>query len=195
LPLSKLLAFIANPAAAGPLPDGGGPVENRRPPLPNGELHRYTTGPTMGDRFGTTKGLNGLPAITPPWSELVAYDLNEGTEKWRVPLGVVPELAAKGITNTGSYHPDRNGMVVTAGGLVFMGTLGDATFRAFDKDNGKVLWEKKMDSNPEGLPSVYEVNGRQFVIFCLHTGGEPSLAGRGKPEGQGYYAFALPRKL
>ena len=30
---------------------------------------------------------NGLPVIGPPWSELVAYDLNEGTIKWRVPAG------------------------------------------------------------------------------------------------------------
>jgi quinoprotein glucose dehydrogenase len=192
--MTRLLAFIANPTVtASPASGRGGPVAAPRP-LPNGELHRYTTGPSIGDRFGTTKGLNGLPAITPPWSEMVAYDLNEGTVKWRVPLGVVPELAAKGITNTGSYHPDRNGPVATAGGLIFMGTLGDATVRAFDKDNGNVLWEKKMDSNPEGVPSVYEVNGRQFVIFCLHTHGEPSLAGPGKPEAQGYYAFALPTK-
>jgi quinoprotein glucose dehydrogenase len=161
-------------------------------PLPNGEEHRYYLGPAMGGRFGTTKGLNGLPPITPPWSELVAYDLNTGNEKWRVPLGVVPELAAKGITDTGSYHPDRNGPVVTAGGLIFMGTLGDATFRAFDKDTGRVLWERKMESNPEGIPSVYEVDGREYVAFFLHTNGEPSLAGPGKPEAQGFYVFALP---
>ena len=139
-----------------------------------------------GGRFGTTKGFNGLPPITPPWSEIVAFDLNEGTIKWHSPLGVIPELAAKGITNTGSWHPDRNGITVTAGGLIFMGTLGDATFRAFDKDNGKVLWEKKMESNPEGIPAIYEVDGRQYVAFFLHTNGEPSLAGPGKPEAQGY---------
>jgi quinoprotein glucose dehydrogenase len=85
-------------------------------------------------------------------------------------------------------------MAVTAGGLVFMGTLGDATFRAFDKDNGKVLWEKKMESNPEGLPVIYEVGGREYLAFFLHTHGEPTTAGPGKPEAQGYYVFALPEK-
>jgi len=74
-----------------------------------------------------------------------------------------------------------------------MGTLGDATLRAFDKDTGKVLWEKKMESNPEGLPAVYEAGGREYVAFLLHTHGEPSLAGPGKPEAQGYYVFALPQ--
>lgn len=136
----------------------------------------------------------GIPSFSPPYSEIVAFDLNEGTVKWRAPLGVIPALAAKGITNTGSWHPSRNGITVTAGGLIFMGTLGDAHIRAFDKDNGKVLWEKKMDSNPEGIPSIYEVDGHQYIAFFLHTNGEPSLAGPGKPEAQGYYVFALPTK-
>ena len=100
---------------------------------------------------------NGLPAIGPPWSELTAYDLNEGTIKWQVPLGVVKSLEAKGIRNTGSYHPTRNGLVVTAGGLIFIGTWSDRTLRAYDKDTGKVLWEKEIDANPEGIPAVYEV--------------------------------------
>src|SRR5260370_26310750 len=49
----------------------------------------------------------------------------------------------------GIGEANRNGIAVTAGGVIFLGTLGDATFRAFDKDNGKVLWEKKMDSIPK----------------------------------------------
>jgi quinoprotein glucose dehydrogenase len=195
--MTRLLAYIANPAPAAEQlpPAAAGQAKGAAPaPLPNGEARRYNVSIGFGGRFGTTKGFNGLPPIPPPWSELVAFDLNQGTVKWRVPLGVVPELAAKGITDTGSFHPDRNGPVVTAGGLIFMGTLGDATFRAFDKDNGKVLWEKKMESNPEGIPSIYEVDGREYVAFFLHTNGEPSMAGPGKPEAQGYYVFALPKK-
>jgi len=195
--MTRLLAYIANPAAAAEQlpPAASAQAQGAAPaPLPNGEARRYNVSIGFGGRFGTTKGFNGLPPIPPPWSELVAFDLNQGTVKWRVPLGVVPELAAKGITDTGSFHPDRNGPVATAGGLIFMGTLGDATFRAFDKDNGKVLWERKMESNPEGIPSIYEVDGREYVAFFLHTNGEPSMAGPGKPEAQGYYVFALPKK-
>ena len=43
----------------------------------------------------------GLPAIGPPWSELVAYDLNAGVIRWRTPAGEIPSLVAKGIRNTG----------------------------------------------------------------------------------------------
>ena len=133
--MTRLLAYIAKPAAAaGPLPaaaqqpPGGAPE-----PLPYGEARRYYVSMGMGGRFGTSKGFNGLPPIAPPWSEIVAFDLNEGTVKWRAPLGVVPELAAKGITDTGSYHPDRNGIVVTAGALIFMGTRSQMSVGMYDK--------------------------------------------------------------
>ena len=52
---------------------------------------------------------------------MTAYDLNTGTIKWQIPLGEVPELAAKGITDTGAHFP-KVGPVVTAGGLIFTGT-------------------------------------------------------------------------
>ena len=39
----------------------------------------------------------GLPVIAPPWTTLTAYDLNRGIIQWQMPLGEVPELAAKGV--------------------------------------------------------------------------------------------------
>ena len=56
---------------------------------------RYYTG------FGFMIASDGLSPIAPPWSSLTAYDLNEGTIKWKIPLGEVPELAAKGIQKHG----------------------------------------------------------------------------------------------
>ena len=47
---------------------------------------------------------NGLSPIAPPWTLLTAYDLNEGIIKWKIPLGKFPELAAKGIKNTGTHY-------------------------------------------------------------------------------------------
>ena len=34
--------------------------------------------------------------------------------------------------------------MVTAGGLIFGGSISDNTMRAYDKDTGKVLWEMKL---------------------------------------------------
>jgi quinoprotein glucose dehydrogenase len=141
---------------------------------------------------------NGLPAISPPWAQLVAYDLNAGTIKWRAPIGTVPELAARGITNTGNnYRVHRNGPVVTAGGLIFMASFADRTVRAYDKDDGKVIWEKPLEANFAGIPSVYEVGGREFVAFfggCCEKPEPGNIAWVGASPGtQGYYVFALPQ--
>jgi quinoprotein glucose dehydrogenase len=78
--------------------------------------------------------------------------------------------------------------VVTAGGLLFIGaTNHDRKFRAFDKRNGKLLWETLLPASGNATPAVYEVNGRQFVVIA--AGGGKS----GAPSGGSYVAFSLPR--
>jgi quinoprotein glucose dehydrogenase len=189
--LETLLTYLSNPTAAAANGGNGGGGRGNPPLPPIDGITRYT-----GPLGSMLRAENGLPAIAPPWAELVAYDLNEGTIKWRSPLGSVRALAAKGITNTGNaQRVHRNGPVVTAGGLIFIGTNGDGTVRAFDKDNGKVLWERALDANPEGMAAVYEIDGRQFVVFCAsyYEQVAPSNIAifPGKVEAQGYYVFAL----
>ena len=176
----------------------GNPSEIRLPQNPN----RYQGPPT---RYGGSFSAgwytsNGYPVNGPPWSQLVAYDLNEGTIKWRVADGDAPGLAEKGIKGTGTVRP-RNGPVVTAGGLVIIANSQDRMLRAFDKETGKVLWEHELEANPEGIPAVYQVNGRQFIAFAAGaswgTGGDPVWRNplhrkQGKLEAQGYHVFALP---
>jgi quinoprotein glucose dehydrogenase len=129
---------------------------------------------------------DGYPAVQPPWGTLNAIDLNTGEYAWKIPLGEYPELAARGMTNTGSEN--YGGPVVTAGGLIFIGaTCYDRKFRAIDKRTGKILWEASLPAAGNATPATYEVNGRQFVVIA---------AGGGKskdPSGGSYVAFALPR--
>jgi quinate dehydrogenase (quinone) len=151
--------------------------------------------------FGFMITSSGLTAISPPWTSLTAYDLNSGTIKWKTALGGVPELAAKGYADTGSHFP-KVGPVVTAGGLIFTGTR-DGEIRAMDVDTGKVLWKVTVDAGVEGIPALYEVNGRQYVVYCAaaqpttHT--HPSMipghpAQMNAPINGAYVAFALPVK-
>jgi quinoprotein glucose dehydrogenase len=139
---------------------------------------------------------SGLPAIAPPWTTLTAYDLNRGTIKWQVPLGEIPELAAKGIKNTGSHFP-KVGPVVTAGGLIFTGTR-DRKVRALNSSTGKVLWEAEVGAALEGMPAVYQIDGREYVAFCAaaqattHTHDLPGHPAVQEPIPGAYIAFTLP---
>ncbi len=128
---------------------------------------------------------DGYPAVEPPWGTLSAIDLDKGEIRWQIPFGEFPELAAKGMRNTGTEN--YGGPVVTAGGLVFIGaTNHDRKFHVFDKLTGKLLWETLLPAAGNATPAVYEWQGRQYVVIAC--GGGKS----GAPSGGKYIAFALP---
>ena len=52
--------------------------------------------------------------ISPPWSQVVAYDLNAGTIKWKVPLGQDAAAAAQGAKDTGAFMAEHHGIIVTS---------------------------------------------------------------------------------
>jgi quinoprotein glucose dehydrogenase len=127
----------------------------------------------------------GYPAISPPWGTLNAIDLNSGEFVWKIVLGEYDELKARGIPPTGTEN--YGGPVVTAGGLVFIAATRDNKFRAFDKRNGKLLWEYTLPASGFATPSVYELEGRQYIVIACGGG---KLNTR---SGDAYVAFALPR--
>jgi quinoprotein glucose dehydrogenase len=131
---------------------------------------------------------DGYPAIKPPWGTLNALDLETGKYLWRIPLGEYPDLARRGLKNTGSEL--YGGPIVTAGGVVFIGaSVFDRKFRALDAGSGKLLWQTDLPFAGIATPSTYMVNGRQYVVIAASGGRDP----RG-PTGGMYVAFALPAK-
>lgn len=124
----------------------------------------------------------GYPAVAPPWGSLNAINLNTGKMEWKIPLGETPAFLAKGIhTGTENY----GGPAVTAGGVLFIAATKDSKFRAFNKRNGKLLWETTLPYPGYATPSVYEVNGKQYVVIAC-GGGK-----LGSPSGDSYIAFSL----
>jgi quinoprotein glucose dehydrogenase len=129
---------------------------------------------------------DGYPAVAPPWGTLNAINLNTGEYAWKIPLGEYPELAAKGLKDTGTEN--YGGPIVTAGGLVFIAATNfDRKFRAFDKSTGRLLWEATLPFAGNATPITYELGGRQYVVIYA-TGGK---SGRNGPSGGTYVAFAL----
>src|SRR5690606_18017383 len=127
----------------------------------------------------------GFPAIKPPWGQLIAVDIAKGEILWRVPLGEYPKLVEMGIRNTGTEI--FGGPVVTAGNLIFIAGTADGKIRDFSKHNGAVLWEYKLPAGDYTTPSVYMIDGKQYLVMA--AGGAGKI---GTPPGKSIIAFALP---
>lgn len=121
-------------------------------------------------------GLSYPYLISPPWSTIAAYDLNTGQIKWQIPVGTDEEAAKLGGKNTGILTAQRQGMIVTSSGILFT-TGRDGRIYAFDVDNGKQLWSYGLPANTEGLPAMYEINGKHYLVICATT---PIKFGRSK---------------
>lgn len=174
IPTNDKLVLDKRPEALAAMPNGGGDVQ----PYKSGVDFMLQS--------------NGLPAIDPPWSTITAYDMESGEIIWQVPNGEVTPLVEQGIRNTGSTAP-RGGPVATAGGIVFVGTSSDRKFRARDAATGEVLWEFSLPAASEGVPAIYEIGGRQYVVIAVGGDGlfAPKL-GQTPPGQSQYMAFALP---
>jgi quinoprotein glucose dehydrogenase len=158
-----------------PATDNGGRGRGAAPTYPEGvePNTQYVI-----DTYGTIGTM-----MKPPYTTITAYDLNKPAIKWQVGFGDDPKLAASGMTGTGITQM-RNSIIVTASGVIF-GVGGDGRVRAYDSDNGKVLWTSTQggDGALRGSPALYEVDGREYMLAPLPADGAVE-----------YVSFALPRK-
>jgi quinoprotein glucose dehydrogenase len=130
---------------------------------------------------------DGYPAIAPPWGTLNAIDLKTGKYLWKIPLGEYPELAAKGLKDTGTEN--YGGPIVTAGGVLFIGaTIYDHELRAFDSRDGKLLWETELPYSGVATPATYMIDGKQYVVIAASGARDPK-----GPQGGAFVAFSLPK--
>jgi membrane-bound PQQ-dependent dehydrogenase (glucose/quinate/shikimate family) len=143
------------------------------------------------EEYAWFRDQHNWPCQQPPWGTLSAVDLNKGEIVWRVPLGTVDELEARGVHHTGTQN--LGGSIVTAGGLVFIAGTTDHRLRAFDAKTGAELWQTELEANGHATPMTYlgKKSGRQFVVVAAGGGG--FLRALSKVLSDTLVAYALPR--
>jgi quinoprotein glucose dehydrogenase len=86
--------------------------------------------------------------------------------------------------------------VATASGLLFVATASDRKFRAYDQDTGRNLWEADLPAGAEGVPAVYEIDGREYIALCAASETNPPVRTdtekAATPAKGAYLVFALP---
>jgi quinoprotein glucose dehydrogenase len=126
--------------------------------------------------------------------------LNSGTIKSQVPLGEDAHAAAEGAKDTGIFLAEHHGIIVTSTELLFVVT-SDGKVRTHDQDTGNILWIGSLPAGSEGIPAMYEVGGRQFLVVSasssLNSGGDHrdpsgSLPTTALSRARAHVSFALP---
>jgi alcohol dehydrogenase (cytochrome c) len=136
--------------------------------------------PFLGESFNVMRD----PAFPDAWGDVQAIDVNTGEQAWHFP----------------SKLPWNDGMLATAGGLVFSGSA-DGYLYAFDAKTGAVKWKSpELASGIIGVPSTYKVAGKQYIALWAGWGGatpiwggdmakDPAVANI--PTGGHFYVFGL----
>jgi glucose dehydrogenase len=114
---------------------------------------------------GTVKAIRGADV----WGNVTAVDYNTGRIRWQVK----------------TPSPMIGGALATAGGLVFTGEA-EGWFRAYDAQNGKILWSFFTGAGVNAPPASYAVDGKQYIV--VGAGGNAAFNYK---RGNDIIAFAL----
>ncbi|MGE3511584.1 MAG: PQQ-binding-like beta-propeller repeat protein [Vicinamibacterales bacterium] len=144
---------------------------------------------TRGDR-PLPEGPQGLPLTKPPYGRVVAIDMNTGSQVWMVPNGDGPRdhPALKGLNLPPLGQTSRDMPLLTKT-LLFV-AQGDALMirtppmgtsfkfgnriRAYDKQNGRVVWEKELEAGATGAMMTYRHQGKQYIVLPIGSRTHPA---------------------
>ena len=123
------------------------------------------------------------PASNPPWGEIIALDVISGKIKWKSQTG-------EKIDNQNNFYkgtPSYGGLSLTSGNILFSTGTDDKKIYAINSDNGKILWDYKMDAAGSAPPIIYNLNGKQYMSV-VSTGG---LFSEYKEKASKIYTFSV----
>ncbi len=133
----------------------------------------------------------GVPCNQPPYGTITAVDLNTHKVAWQVPAGTAERLGPFGMAShlpMPAGMPTYAGTMTTAGGLVFFAGFQDYYIRAYDAQNGKLVWQYALPVGSSATPISYvsPATGKQYV--AISVGG----AAHSLDNGDYVMAFSLP---
>jgi len=128
----------------------------------------------------------GLPCKQPAWGYMAAIDLKTNRIVWKQRIGTVRDSAPVPLPFRMGM-PMLGGPIVTAGGVAFISATADYYLRAFDVNNGRLLWQARLPAGGQATPMSYAVDGKQYVVIA--AGGHGSFGTR---MGDYVIAYALP---
>ncbi|MGH6966118.1 MAG: PQQ-binding-like beta-propeller repeat protein [Phenylobacterium sp.] len=152
-----------------------------------------------GPIVGGLTGPQGLPILKPPYSFVVATDMNRGEHVWRRSIGGAPDWirnhpALKGLkldfANMGQPMVRPAPLVTKT--LLFLGEAGHLfgdpggpMFRAYDKATGAVMAEIQLPEKATGAPMTYWSHGRQYIAIAVSSASHPAeLVALALPDGR-----------
>lgn len=130
---------------------------------------------THGARGGRAQGPRSLPLFKPPYSRIVAIDMNCGEVVWDRPNGPGnavrnhPDLKDLNLPEVGD---DFRGAPLLTKTLLIIGRNpreGEPHLAAVDKRTGETLATVPLPGRPLGAPMTYVVNDRQYVALTVGT--------------------------
>ena len=142
-----------------------------------------TTGKTLSDWVvasrGDFSGPQGLPIFKPPYSQIVAIDMNTGEHLWAMPNGDTPDriknhpaLQGVDLPNTGRQsHPVT--LVTRALLLTAEGPGGAPVLHAVDKRTGERLGTVDLPAPGQYGMMGYLHEGRQYVVVQIASQTHP----------------------
>ena len=129
---------------------------------------------------GGIRGPQGLQLLKPPYSRIVAIDMNTGKHLWNIPNGNTPKSlkehpALEGVDIPQTGNMAHAGLVITKT-LLFSGEGrgGDPWFRAYDKKTGEVVAEIELPAQTNHPPMTYMHNGKQYIVMPVAAPGHPA---------------------
>lgn len=83
----------------------------------------------------------------------------------------------------------------------FIASKDEGKLRAYDQETGNVLWSTSMPASSEGVPAIYEVDGREFIVVCATSAKQTQVRRDGpeepsaEPLHRTYIAYGRPKNF